>query len=429
MSKSERRLVEVVEAIRRADLPGLQTLLGSGNFDLNQTHEGELPLVEAVTAGVPFVQALLIAGADVNAHDEDGCTALIKAADKANLPVMKALLAAGADANLMQDKVTSPLGAAAQTRSHEHLAALRALVAAGADVNALSYSDKGVATRTVLMKACRSGNAEAVRELLAAGADVNALVLFGTALTTAAEHGHEQVIKELLAAGADATLRVPNEPQRLPKSAGKSALEMARMNKHVRAVALLEGAAKPQAKGSANVMEAWRRLEETLGTARPALLKTLLPGATGEDVMVLAAAVRQRLPREAEQFFRAHNGQRDIPRCAFIHVGGPLGSDFRLLSLKEVIREWRLWNELLAKGEFRKRKSLPDPGIVDDWYQPGWIPITEDGLGNSHCIDLSPAEGGTTGQIILMWHDQEARPLVAKSLTEWLDGLAASFEQ
>ena len=89
MSESDRWLAEVVGVIRRADLPALQTLLHSGKFNLNQTHEGRLPLVEAVPAGAPFVQALLGAGADVNARDGDGCTALIKAADTASLPALK----------------------------------------------------------------------------------------------------------------------------------------------------------------------------------------------------------------------------------------------------------------------------------------------------------------------------------------------------
>ena len=279
------------------------------------------------------------------------------------------------------------------------------------------------------MKACRVGNTEAVRELLAAGAEVNAVVAFGTALTTAAEHGHEQVVHTLLAAGADPAIRVPDDPERKRALAGKSALEIARLKKHPRVVALLEGAAKPQQpKRSANVAEAWRRLEEALAAARPALLKTLRPGATAEDVTALAAALRQRLPRKAEEFFRVYNGQTKATRSAFIHVGGDLGSDFRLLGLDEVIHEWRLWNELLNKGEFSKRKSLPDPGIADDWYHPGWVPITGDGLGNNHCIDLSPAQGGRVGQIMLLWHDQEARPLVAGSLAEWLDALAAGFE-
>ena len=95
---------------------------------------------------------------------------------------------------------------------------------------------------------------------------------------------------------------------------------------------------------------------------------------------------------------------------------------FRLLRLKDVIREWRIWNKLLAAGEFRGRRSLSSPGVREDWYHPGWIPVTADGLGNHHCIDLSPAPGGRIGQIILMWHDQEARPLVAGTLAEWLYG-------
>ncbi len=49
--------------------------------------------------------------------------------------------------------------------------------------------------------------------------------------------------------------------------------------------------------------------------------------------------------------------------------------------------------------------------------------------GNHDCLDLNPADGGTVGQIITMWHDDDARKLVAPSFRDWLkqyaEGLAS----
>jgi hypothetical protein len=50
------------------------------------------------------------------------------------------------------------------------------------------------------------------------------------------------------------------------------------------------------------------------------------------------------------------------------------------------------------------------------------LPIASDGGGDSICVDLSPDEGGTVGQIILMCHDDGKRPRLALSFAElcWL---------
>lgn len=57
-----------------------------------------------------------------------------------------------------------------------------------------------------------------------------------------------------------------------------------------------------------------------------------------------------------------------------------------------------------------------------------WIPLTYDGSGNHHCIDLSPADEGTHGQIIIMWHDMEERRILASSYKEWLESIADKIE-
>jgi cell wall assembly regulator SMI1 len=419
-----------MEAMRRKDLAGLKDLLDSGRVEVNQPCDGKLLLVEAVQAGADFVQALLQAGARANVQDRGNSTPLVKAASLGNVPALKALLAAGADPNHMPTTVTSPLGAAAEKRSPKTLDALQVLIAAGANVNAVFHSKDGLATGTVLFRACASGNVEAVRALLAAGADVNVVVLFGTALTKAAEGGHEEVVKALLEAGADPSLCVPDRPDRVPTLAGKSALELARQNRHPRVVALLAGASEPGAAvKSGDCRAAWRRLEAALKSKRPDVLETLQPGATAEDLTALAAAFERRLPAEAELFFQVHNGQKKKRASAFIRAGGEVDAPFRLLAVKEVIAEWRVWNGLVAKGEFRASTALPDPGVAKEWYHPGWLPLTTDGQGDHHCLDLAPAAGGRPGQVVMVWHDRAARPVVAGSLVEWLDDLAATFAE
>ncbi|MBO7776747.1 SMI1/KNR4 family protein [Burkholderia pseudomallei] len=65
--------------------------------------------------------------------------------------------------------------------------------------------------------------------------------------------------------------------------------------------------------------------------------------------------------------------------------------------------------------------------MKDDWYNLKWIPFTHDGSGIRLCLDLDPAEGGTLGQVVRIWHDDEARELVAGSFSEWLGQVAATL--
>ncbi|MBQ6112959.1 MAG: ankyrin repeat domain-containing protein [Synergistaceae bacterium] len=115
---------------------------------------------QAITKALGF-------GADVNAKDNKGWTALMEAAYEGHAEVVKILLDAGADANA-KDKYGNP----------------------------------------ALIKAVRKGHAEVVKILLDAGAEVNAKNEYGsTALIWAADNGHAEIVNILLNAGADVNAR------------------------------------------------------------------------------------------------------------------------------------------------------------------------------------------------------------------------------
>jgi cell wall assembly regulator SMI1 len=84
---------------------------------------------------------------------------------------------------------------------------------------------------------------------------------------------------------------------------------------------------------------------------------------------------------------------------------------------------------LLDINEFAGNVAIPDPGVQDAWWDPGWISIASDGGGDSVCIDLHPATGGTAGQVILMNHENGFRPRLAGSFTELLSLLVDYYEQ
>jgi ankyrin repeat protein len=151
----------------------------------------------AQSRDVATVRALLKQGADVNAAQGDGLTALHWAALNGEAEIASMLLHAGANW-----RATTRLGGYMPM----HLAAeagsapvVELLVNAGADISVVTSTGA-----TTLMLAAKSGSAKAVDLLLARGADVNATEKAHgqTALMFAAAAGRTDVVRTLLARGA-----------------------------------------------------------------------------------------------------------------------------------------------------------------------------------------------------------------------------------
>ena len=156
-------------------------------------------VAEAARSGdAAAVKALLKQGADVNAAQGDGMTALHWAASRGDAAMAQMLLSAGANirATTRLGAIT-PLHLASQAG---HAPVVSALLAAGADANAATSTGA-----TALMLAARGGSTDTVMRLIENGADPNSKeAAFGqTALMIAAGLDRADVVKTLLARGAD----------------------------------------------------------------------------------------------------------------------------------------------------------------------------------------------------------------------------------
>ena len=159
---------------------------------------GEAPLADAAEEGnTALVRTLLHAGgADVNAAQVDGMTALHWAAYHDDAGTAGLLVRAGADVDAANRYGVSPLSLAA-TNGNAGLVSL--LLDAGADPDASLRGGE-----TVLMTAARTGSLAAVTALLAEGADPDAREARDqNALMWAAAEGHTPIVEALIAAGAD----------------------------------------------------------------------------------------------------------------------------------------------------------------------------------------------------------------------------------
>ncbi len=154
------------------------------------------PLIRAIAAGNDERASKLIAsGADPNAADPYGLTALMVAANRGQTALIPKLLAAGANINVKSQEGETALFGAAFVGD---LGTLKVLIAHGADVNATSKL--GI---TPLMAGAQHSKA-AIEFLLANGANVNATdILGGTALMMAASAGRADVVRVLIRARAD----------------------------------------------------------------------------------------------------------------------------------------------------------------------------------------------------------------------------------
>lgn len=174
---------------------------------------------------------LLVLLIPLNGSAEDVNDDLLSAAFKGRTETVKALLAKGADPNAKDDIGQSALIGAAR---NGHSDTVSVLLAAGANANDRLHSTGW----TALTLAAGKGHLNVIKTLLENGAEPNIKDKFGkTALMWAALNGHDMVVKALLSKGANPHAK---------DSSGKSALTLAKMKKHSHTAKVLEKAGARQ---------------------------------------------------------------------------------------------------------------------------------------------------------------------------------------
>lgn len=141
-------------------------------------------------------------------------------------------------------------------------------------------------------------------------------------------------------------------------------------------------------------------------------LLDLNPPATDYEIEELTKILGVELPNDFLDVLRTHNGQKGESAWLF--------DSQEFLSTHRIIDEFNTWKNLL-NTQLQGKSSTPDEGVKNDWWNTNWIPFTSDGCGDHYCLDLSPTNTGTKGQIITLWYESSEREIVAPSFSLWFE--------
>jgi len=212
----------LIRAVSRGDTPTARALLARGADVQARDANGRTALMYAAENGDPTsVQALLTNGADVNARDGKGWTALTYAAENGDLSTVHTLLANKAPVNAKSE--ASGWTALMSAASRGHLPVVQALLTSGAEANARDKDDQ-----TALIMAVLRGYSAVVQALLDGGADVNIQNKAGkTPLAIAEAEGFSKIAQLLKQAGnrgqpADTPPATTGTPQPPPPTTARA---------------------------------------------------------------------------------------------------------------------------------------------------------------------------------------------------------------
>ena len=183
----------LINAARDGHTAIVEQLLAVPGIDVNAKDEDGSPPLHCAYGHTAIVERLLAAGADVDARNNDGDTALMKAIVNSHTAIVRMLLAAGADVDARNNSGGTALMKAVLS-AVAPVALVRRLLAAGADVNAKNNLGDTALMFAAFMCAVRTQGSELARTctvdlLVAAGADVNAKNNRGETALRAAEAG------------------------------------------------------------------------------------------------------------------------------------------------------------------------------------------------------------------------------------------------
>ena len=335
-------LLQLAVSMKKREL--VEALLAAGADPDATDDEGNSPLHTAARTGaVEYVPLLVEAGADVNARNDAGEPPLYLAALGSRREMVEALLAAGAKVNIRCK--AGPILSYVMSYRPLDVEMVRRLLAAGAEVNAVP--------RSPLYLAVSAGSVEMVDLLLAEGADVNAEGNeAGHPLAKATRSGRVDILRRLIAAGAAVN---PSAVGRSQQSPLHDALLAHGVESEVTRV-LLEAGAKLHRRNSAFDDEGGKLLIRALVAGDAPFCAKLVELGAAEGCTPLCLAVLRGDAAEVRRLLATGAEVRQ-------EVTSGVWRRFELLSVAVELGHEEIARELLAAGAPVDAK-VPNSGVV-----------------------------------------------------------------
>ncbi|MGA9135771.1 MAG: ankyrin repeat domain-containing protein [Candidatus Sulfotelmatobacter sp.] len=329
------------ELVKSGTPQDVQAAIDQGADVIAQGKYGYTPLMLAANnnPNSEVITILLKAGAEINAQDIDGNTALMGAAGNNNPAVITTLLNVGADINVSNKMGMTALMAAAWYNQNPEVIAI--LLKAGADVNA--EDDKGMTALIYATSVNQNPKPEMITTLLKAGANVNARDEYGTTplMYAASRSSNPEVITTLMQAGADVKAK---------GSDGKTAFDFAQNNENLRGT------------------DALRKLQEASKKEAPKLAPSM-PAQTVVPLQKLVTFPAKYVNKsiKLEPCRMDANGIKAVDKKTFFTVF------FADMGLHVPVKEWYGWESPCALVDAETAEKLVDyiqanPPSVDTDY-------------------------------------------------------------
>jgi cell wall assembly regulator SMI1 len=164
----------------------------------------------------------------------------------------------------------------------------------------------------------------------------------------------------------------------------------------------------------------WERIHDWLAVNAPQVLENLRPGANDEEIYRAEAFFGVEFPEDFKLSYRVHDGQEEECCSLFPYL--------EFLSLQNVIKISEKWQNY-SDDNFRCDPEYIFEGIWNGWWNPNWIPFTNESNGACQCVDLAPAAGGNVGQIIIVEWQEPTRGLMASNFRVYLETFAEELER
>ncbi len=153
------------------------------------------------------------------------------------------------------------------------------------------------------------------------------------------------------------------------------------------------------------------KLDINLKEKRPDYYNKLQKPLSEQEISTLEAKYNRVLPPDLKELYLWKNGQSQDCYQAFVN-----NSMFEPLEV--VLSENQEFTEMIGY-DFE----------IENWWNEHWLPIFSNGGGSYICYDLNGAFTGQKGQLVEYWKGDNDRPVIAPSLSDFLNSLNQYYKK